>query len=356
MKQGIIFLILFFLTAAAGMSSAEEIYLKDSTVITGKIIRVTDTIIEYSQVNKPFLIMPRSLVVKIKYDDGLEVLMPDLPAHAGEKPAETIESPAAERPAVQGQEIVPAKEEYRERTGGFIDSYVWLKGCLGFLFVYGSIDNKEENYYKRNRESLITYPAYRDDGPYTSHSEYSIGCELDLMLPAVKSPQKRGFDLTGFKFGIKTSYKISEMEQDLYDESLGDEYINERLLEYQSISIGPELNMVFSPRGDTFNMVVQVYGLGGYIYDGRLSAAPGLRHYGFALTESQYHAEFEGYSVAFGAGNYFVFNKTVPFTVGGAVQYTYSKIDLDRALAVYGNDDSASFDEFGVILSIGVHF
>ena len=60
------------------------------------------------------------------------------------------------------------------------------------------------------------------------------------------------------------------------------------LLRYRSVNAGPEINLVFSPRTDFFNMVVQFYTLGGYIHNGKLTAAPALRDAGISFTDSLY--------------------------------------------------------------------
>jgi hypothetical protein len=68
----ILFLMSFFYTALY----ADEIYLKDSKIIKCKIIQITDNTIEYrEQDGKPFLTLPKSLALKVVYENGDFVLI-----------------------------------------------------------------------------------------------------------------------------------------------------------------------------------------------------------------------------------------------------------------------------------------
>lgn len=397
-----LFSIVFIFCFSGVWLFADEIYLKDSKVIKGKILNVTEKNIEYSEEKgKPFLVIPRDKVSKIKYDNGEIVQIPEEKRidkiflkdgsiiEAGEvqiTPEAIIYIPVGETakqaivrenvikvvnangkviqiteggPVVAVEPSVSAKEEYKTRSGGFLDSTIAL-GVLGTGYALnGKIDKKEEKEYKSKRSGIAgIYTSGKDDeGPYVDHYGYSGGFFLDLMFPAVKFQQKRGFDLTGIKFGLKTTYLFSKVEQQISDDSLPKRLdYDGRLLKYRSVNCGPEINLVFSPKTDSFNMIAQLYVLGGYIHNGRLTAVPGLRDAGIAYNDADYCASFTGYSVTAGLGLNFAINKTVPVTVGLGLYYTYAKIEFDKNVPVYNNSKSTDFYEVGIMISAGAHF
>jgi hypothetical protein len=394
-----IFYTLLILTGFYGLLFADEIYMNDLRVIKGKIIQVTDNNVEFSQEGKPLLIVPRDQVFKIKYDNGQVVQIADAKGqdkiflkdgsvikgtiskvtsdvimysatdkqeavvrdnvikivYADGKVIQISEASAEEAVVEKEPESIPVKEEFKTRSGGFIDSYIWMGMFVGGSSVFGNIENKENRFYEEKRTGY----SFFDQNIYTSGSH--SGFELNLLLPSIKFNQVRGFDLTGIKFGIKSTYVFSEITQELsedYYEDDGDSVsrvLGEgTLLKYRSVNAGPEINIIYSPRTDLFNMVVQFYTLGGYIHNGKLTAAPALRDAGTPVTES-YTADFTGYSFTAGVGHYFVFNRMVPITLGYGFFYSYSKIDFDRNVAIYGGAKKASFDEFGFTLSVGAH-
>jgi RNase P/RNase MRP subunit p29 len=395
-----LFYSILILAAFYGLSVADEIYLNDLKIIKGKIIQVTDKNVEYSQEGKPFLIVPRDQVFKIKYDNGEIVQIAEIKGtdkiflkdgsviegtivkvtpevimysagnkqeaavrdnvikivYADGKTAEISGKPSKEIAAEKAPE--PEKEEPPViRSGGFLDSYIWF-GTLGAVsLIYGNLRNKEENAYIENRQNkLNSYPFSRNDKhDYTNQVDYHGGFYLDLMFPSAKYLQTKGFSLTGVKFGLKTTYVFSTALQTIDDNSLpNDKEISGRLLKYRSVNAGPEINLIYSPRNDSFNMVFQVYLLGGYIHKGELTAVPGLRDAGASFNESEYKANFTGYSGTIGAGINFVLNG-FPLTIGTGFFYSYSKIEFDRSVLVYNGAKKASFDEFGYTLSVGIH-
>lgn len=392
-----LFYILLLLPAFYSLAFADEIYLNDLSIIKGKIIQVTDKNVEYSQENKPFLTMPKNQVFKIIYDNGRidqiadvkvsdKIFLKDGSVIEGTIVKVTADvvmySVAEKQEAVvrhniikivyaDGKEIriseasvnepvVEKQPEKQEepviRTGGFIDSYIWIGAFGGVSDVFGNIDNKENRIYENKKTSIPGYNSYFDHNEEISG--YHFGFDLNLMFPSIKFKQVRGFDLTGLKFGLKTTYVFSNIDQSIneYHGDYDSRILGEgTLLRYRSVNAGPEINLVFSPRTDLFNMVVQFYTLGGYIHNGKLTAAPALRDAGISFTDS-YTADFTGYSFTAGAGHYFVFNRVVPITLGYGFFYSYSKIDFDRNVQIYNGAKKASFDEFGITLSVGMHF
>jgi hypothetical protein len=394
-----LFYTILIIAAFYGVSSADEIYLNDLKIIKGKIIQVTDKNVEYSQEGKPFLIVPRDQVFKIKYDNGQVVQIAEIKGtdkiflkdgsvieatiikvtpdvimyNAGNRQEAAVRDnvtkivypdgkviqisgePSKEIAAEKAPE--PEKEEAPViRNGGFLDSYIWF-GAFGALSgIYGNLRNQEENAYIANRGNKLSYSFTRNEKhDYTNNMGLHGGFYLDFMFPSIKYPQTKGFSLTGVKFGLKTTYVFSSAIQYIDDNSVpNDEDISGRLLKYRSVNAGPEINLIYSPRNDSFNMVLQVYLLGGYIHKGELTAVPGLRDAGASFNETEYKTNFTGYSGTFGAGINFVLNG-VPLTIGTGFFYSYSKIEFDRSLPVYNGAKKTSFDEFGYTLSVGFH-
>lgn len=74
MRVYLIASILLFMSA--GIINADEIYLKDGTVLKGKIIKVTPDAVEYDpEGDIPLRVVQKEKAVRFKYDDGKEVLM-----------------------------------------------------------------------------------------------------------------------------------------------------------------------------------------------------------------------------------------------------------------------------------------
>jgi hypothetical protein len=392
-----LFYILLLLPAFYSLSFADEIYLNDLSIIKGKIIQVTDINVEYSQENKPFITVPKNQVYKIIYDNGridqiadvkvldkiflkdgsviegtivkvtADVVMYSVAekqeavvrnniikiVYADGKVVQMSEAPVNEI-AVE-KEPEPIKEEFKTRSGGFIDSYIWIGIFDSASFVYGNLDNKENRIFEENKTFIPGYNSYLDNNESISGNHF--GFELNLMFPSIKFKQVRGFDLTGLKFGLKTTYVFSNITQSINEYFHDDDshLLGEgTLLRYRSVNAGPELNLVYSPKTDFFNMVVQFYTLGGYIHNGKLTAAPALRDAGAPITES-YTADFTGYSFTAGAGLHFVMNR-IPLILGTDIFYSYSKIEFGRSVEIYHGAKKASFDEFGFTLSVGTHF
>ncbi len=81
MKRARFFIAFIFLTGFAFPLTADEIYMKDQTVVNGAVLRVTDSSIEYDPDGDiPFLVIERDKVEKIVYDNGSVVNFTGAPA------------------------------------------------------------------------------------------------------------------------------------------------------------------------------------------------------------------------------------------------------------------------------------
>ena len=277
--------------------------MNDLRVIKGKIIQVTDKNVEFSQEGKPLLIVPRDQVFKIKYDDGQEVQIADLKGqdkiylkdgsivkgtivkvtpdviiysatdkqeaavrdnvvkieYADGKVIQMSEGQIVTQPVQTAEQDVQQEEEIEPviRSGGFIDSNIWFNTFFGISNVFGNIHDKENGILEEEKDELTILGHDASNDYSLDTTGYHFGFELNLMLPSIKYKQSRGFDLTGIKFGLKTTYVFSEVYQDLIKEEVDDDthvISDGRLLKYRSVNAGPEVNFIFSPRSDLFNM------------------------------------------------------------------------------------------------------
>jgi hypothetical protein len=389
---------IMILSSASSVLFADEIYSKDSGIIKCEIIQITNENIEYRQEGKPFLTIPVNLVLKIVYANGNTVRMDsnrqdiirnnsDIIYLKGgnsleckilkvtqdviiynidgsdaresivrENVIKIIYASGQEERITEEEPVIAQPEESVIPVKGFIDSYIHLGLCGGFGFMWGDIERKEGQAYNRYKGQLTTYPVYPDDYDNSIYSEKLYGgFDIGLMLPAIKFQQDWAFGPRGIKFGITGNYYFSSIDQHLSDMALKDTNYSESLLEYRTVSAGPEMNLVLGPRSNNVNLVFRFYVTGGYIHKGELTAVPCAREAGLPLAESEYSTDFTGYSGSTGAGIRFVSNRGFPVIAGFDLQYTYSKIYFDEALPVYNNDKETSFSDIDIVISIGVH-
>ncbi len=335
----IIYIITFIFLSSMSLA-ADQIYLRDSKIINCKILQVTNTRVEYDpEGDIPFLAVNRDNVEKIVYDNGTAVKI-------NEEAGVEIQTEAGEPKPVAEEEIIT-------HTGGFTDSIIRAAFIAGTGDTYDRILTKERDAVRANEPEYHT--DYRKIRIYNNY----YGLDADLMLPSIEFTQRRGFDLTGLKFGLKAMYLKYIVDSTLYYYNCCDDDIREsysgRLLSYRTANAGPEMNLIFSPRNDNYNMVIQFYLTGGYIHKGKLSAVPALRDAGYPFDRSEYHAEFSGYSIIWGTGLHFVFNRVIPFTLGFNFQLGYSKIDFESEVPVYQNSKSTYFNDNGFNFTAGVH-
>jgi hypothetical protein len=392
--------IIIVILCACSILYADEIYLKDSNIIKCEIIRITDKYIEYYSQEKggrPFFTIEKDLVSKVIYENGLVLetagsnkydkifikdgnivvgkilqITPDVIIYS---PGDSDKKEAIVRENIlkiiysNGKEIniseaeinqgkLPASEEETDiQSGGFKDSIIRLSltGGIGFL-NRGDLADKENDLLNQYKEQAIEYSNHSSNNTYINYEAYHGGFELALMLPALEFVQKRRFGLTGIKFGITGSYIFSINMQKINDSHIDDIDFSGRLLKYRTINAGPEMNMIFSPKSNYVNMIFRFYLMGGYIHQGELKALPGLRDAGMLLSEDEYKTGFTGYSATAGTGICFVSNLAFPVITGINIQYTYSKLNFDRALPVYDGAESTSFNDIIFLISAGVHF
>ncbi|OHD64603.1 MAG: hypothetical protein A2176_08965 [Spirochaetes bacterium RBG_13_51_14] len=400
---------------------ADEIYLSDGTVLKGKIIQITDTEVEYDPAgDRAFDVVEKSDVVKIVYDSGqivnykldtlyradgtvvkgtiIRVTMNDI-TYSPEGSAEQKTVPRGEIVRIQysdGKEIDVSKKkeggegeafEEKKQTGGFLDSWVRIAGFFAYGTPSSGVFDKERRVLNAYKADLLrAYVLPRDYQMYNMFG--SGGAELDFMPPAIKFVQRRAFDFTGIKFGIRGRYGFEYVDSVIVDESSyydsveSYEMFRGRLMSYHYWGAGPVMNLILSPRSNLFNFIINFYVLGGQIFDGNIRAAAALRSarflafellgvagpYGVApllpasianVTNTRYFntARFTGYTIRCGFGPHFSLNRYFPITFGVNITYAYSNLKLGRALPIYYDGNKrAAHHEVGGEVTAGVHF
>lgn len=335
MKSKVIFLVasVFFFSVA----SADEIYLKDNTVIKGKILRVSEKNIEYDpEGDKPFDVVPREKAKKIVYEGGQTVVFD-----------ETVQAAVSEKV----EEIPPIRQK-----GGYLDSFIYLGVFGGFAEPHGGLRHRE-NRTLHSESARYTAGINRFD--QALYYKDQLGAELHLMLPAMKRLQNRGFELTGIKIGAKGRYADTHYTQMVKQHSIFGSagYRDGLLLHYQYWAAGPVLSLVFSPRSNALNLVLEAFAVGGTITKGNLNAAPALRDAGaYWIDKHANSSRVGGYSITAGFGPRLALNKKVPITFGLSLTYTYTQLRLHRAIPVYNdNDRRTSIEDVGLEFSFGTH-
>ena len=260
---------------------------------------------------------------------------------------------------------------------GFSDSIVRIGGFFGFGKSNGGLFNSENRVLNAYRADLVT--AYILPWKYKMYSMYySGGAELDIMLPAVKFKQKRKFDFSGIKFGFRGRYGYEVVESIIANDvsffggNFTIEDFTARLMNYQYCSAGPVINFIFGPRDNLYNLLLNLYAMGGYIFEGTIGAAAALRDAPYLalrlsgahylqladVTHSRYFntTKFRGYNIRCGIGPHFSLNKYFPIMFGINIIYAYTNITMNRLLPIYydGNRKSVHH-EIGGEISLGVH-
>ena len=391
--------IIVFLSSILSFSFADEIHLKDSTVIKCEIIQVTPLNIEYKTDEKPFLAVLRESVVKLVYKDGQVVQLAEIIydkiifADSRKVDAKVLvidtENITYTLPGSEEKHIIKradvAKIIYADGKNALFGTgpdedlqgetaeeeappYIQEKGFKDSLFsvgilgawgsMFGNLNDKENDATTRYMGGVETYDVYPegDNARSVENNNYYYGFFFGLFYPATPVKSESRFGLRGIKFGICSNYTRHYVQERLYDRSLRDNAYFGSLMEYNEFRLGPEMDLILSPVSNIVNLVFRFYAQGGYIHNGTLTALPGLRDAGLSLDNSQYTVDFTGYSATGGAGIRFVSNLAFPIVFGFDVQYTYSKIKFERELEVYNNASDASFHEIAIVVSTGVHF
>ena len=266
---------------------------------------------------------------------------------------------------------------------GFADSIVRISLYVGLGLPQGGIPDKERRHFNMYRTDLSL--AYLKLNRYDMYTGFIHGGpEADIMLPAKKIEQKRKFDLTGIKFGFRFRYGY-EMLQNMIIASnnsnmnFSNNLFNGKLMEYQYWGAGPVVNFIFTPRRKPFDVILNIYALGGHIFDGRVSGGASLRSATLLwlrmggivgtpvvnldqslvlLQSGRFNStRIRGYTIRFGAGPEISLNRWIPLIVGLHLTYAYTNLTMNRALPLYLDGRTRAWHhEYGAEISMGMHF
>jgi hypothetical protein len=127
---------------------ADTIYLNDGSTISGKVLRVTDTEIEFSTANIPFDKQSRSKIKKIVYTNGKTVVFNEKPAT---QPVQTKKS--QDVAGTQSSVIIPLEEPKPTEINRHDGFY------LGFMYGYGYGKSKIGG---NNKLAVTGFPVMMD--------------------------------------------------------------------------------------------------------------------------------------------------------------------------------------------------
>ncbi len=397
---------------------ADEILLKDGTVLKGKIIQVNASVIEYDPEGPSvYEQIPRDRATKVIYSDGKElVLAIDILETKNKdtircnvveitkdeiryRPEGSDEVKTIARTDVlrlrfnDGRTFDPSEKPGEDKSekivdrkpeGGFMSSWVRIGTFVGGGGIDGGISNKEQRIAKIYRADLTQ--AYLIPGTFRSQNTfYTGGAELDVMFPAWRRVQKRGFDFTGVKFGIRGRYGRERVESLLvnsHHDGDGGRTLMGTLMKYDYWAAGPVMNLCFTPRSNTFTFILNLFALGGQVIDGKYAAAAALRDsrllalrmtgatgFGapigtggdlrqFIFQQKPFNqTSVRGYTIRGGFGPEIALNKKFPIIAGMHLTYAYTRLTFGKALPVYysGNRTTTNH-EIGAEFSVGMHF
>ena len=402
---------------AAQAIYADEIILKDGSVLKGTVIQVSGSAVEYDpDGSSTFDTVSRDRVAKIRYAGGAEQLftLDTITLTSGEtikcsitrvtKDSIVYRQDGTGEEKTIGRESVarlefsdgrsvditqkkgaePAQETAAKPLGGYHASIFRMALFGGGGMIDGGTVQRERHVFKAYRTDLaVSNLAFHDLNQYAGFG--TGGAELEFMPPAIKFAQKRGFDFTGLKFGIRGRYGYEEVLS-VITPDYGDGYYYGpdrtyagRLMQYHYWTAGPTINFIFSPRSNIFNFMLSLYGMGGQVFGGNLNPMSSLRGsknltaylagvwnsagvqplMGWAnlySLSSLNKTSVRGYTIRFGFGPEFSLNKWFPVVIGIHMTYAYTALTYGRAPLIYMDGHrKAAHHEVGGEFSVGIH-
>jgi hypothetical protein len=408
---------IFIAVFAARAIYADEIILKDNTILKGTVIQVTDTAVEYDPEGpSAFETVAIDSVSKIIYTGGrVQIFQLDTITLTG---GETIRCSIIRvtRDAViyrmngtggektigrdqvarlvfsDGRSVdiskkagpVEPEETVRPPARGFNNSLFRMSLFAGGGLLNGGTIQKERHAFKAYKPDLMI--ANLSVSNYAQYAGFTtVGVEMEYLPPAINFPQKRGFDFTGIKFGVRGRYGhenvMSVITPDYSNGSGGgnDNLYMGKLLQYHYWTAGPVMNFIFSPRSNIVSFMISMYGMAGQVFGGDLSPATSLRDskmlaarlagawspgsiqpfmkWANLLTLGNLNkTSVRGYTIRCGFGPEVSLNRYFPIIVGVHVTYAYTSLTYGRAPLIYGDGNrKAAHHELGGEISVGVH-
>jgi hypothetical protein len=417
MKKLMLSVVLLFTAIAV---FADEIYLYDGTVHKGTIIQITESMVEYDPDGPvAFDSIPRDRVARIKYAGGKEqrFLVDTLYMLNGDMVKCSIikvtkdsiiyiqegsnEEKTIGRDAVAKMEFsdgrvielqspdvnVPEQKDVvaQKQSGGYLDSVFRISIFGGGGGADGGIVDKERRVFKAYEPDLMLSAVFPIR--YAQYTTFGTGgAEIEYLPPAIKFTQKKGFDFTGIKFGIRARYGYERIFSRIYErdnEAVVDSFIDNygTLMRYHYWAAGPGMSFVFTPRSNAFSFMINMFCAAGQVVGGRLTPLTALRDSKLLwfqlaglfqsiwnippfMAQANPYTAFQlnnttvrGYTIRGGFGPEFAMNRHFPIIIGLHVTCSYTSLTLGRAPVMYadGNKKAAHYETGGEI-SIGMHF
>ncbi len=396
---------------------ADEIILKDSTILKGTVIQVNENAVEYDPEGPaPFDTVSKDRISKIVYPGGREqhFLLDSITLADGEtircSIARVTRDSIVYRKDGTGEEITLGRDrvaridfsdgrsvDMAKKTEPVVPDQPAQKPAAGYhsaifrmsLFgggglLDGGTIQKERRVFRAYRTDLMV--SNLNPNNCVQYAGFGTGgVEMELMPPAIRFSQERAFDFTGIKFGIRGRYGYEQVlsvitpdySSDYYDGP--DDLYMGRLMKYHYWTAGPVINFIFSPRSNIVNFMLSLYGMGGQVFGGRLNPMTSLRQsknlaahlagvwssaglqplMGWAnlySLSSLNKTTVRGYTIRCGFGPEFSLNRYFPLVIGLHVTYAYTNLTYGRAPLIYmdGNKKSAHH-EVGGEVSVGIH-
>lgn len=402
---------------------ADEIYLKNGTVVKGNIIQITRNAVEYDPEGpSAFDRVDRDQVVKVVYDGGREVRMAldTIEFTSGETIQAAVKKVTAEsityvQEGATEEKTVPRKDVARILFGdgrsfeisqadkqdaqvedkplpGYHQAWVRLSLFGGGGALYGGVADKERRVFRAYRPDLMLANIV----PWTydiNHAYASGGVEADVMPPAISFAQKRRFDFSGLKFGVRARYGyeqaisiIARDDTSDFDNDFFDDILYGGVMRYHYWTAGPSVSFIFSPRSNIAALLLTAYVTGGQVFDGRLNPMSALRDsklltlrvaggpqfwnippimggdtelgrlWNLLALSSSNRTKVRGYTIRAGLGPEFSLNRHFPLVVGIRITYAYTRLTFGRPPAIYADGNvKAAHHQAGVEASVGIH-
>lgn len=265
---------------------------------------------------------------------------------------------------------------------GFIDSTARISLYAGLSLPQGGIADRELRHFRAfNADLSLANMKFNRYDMYTGIIQ--AGPEADIMLPAKKIEQKKKFGLSGIKAGFRVRYGYERFENLIIDSNnqssnFSNSMFNGRIMEYHYWSAGPVVNVVFAPRNNVFNVILNLHAMAGHVFAGSVSGGASLRGAtllwlrmaGFTgsplvlldrslllLQSGRFsNARVTGYTLRFGLGPEISLNRWFPLIVGFHLTYGYTRLTMSRAIPLYLDGKTRTWhQELGAEISIGVH-
>jgi hypothetical protein len=324
---------------------ADNIYFRDGSSVSGKVLRVTDTEIEFSTSDIPFDKRSRSALLKIVYTNGKTVMF--------------NESADKSKPQQYGIFPVDASNNVQSVPSDNAQPYRPLKPSrigINFFGGLGGTWSKMEN-TEHDTYNIVTTDSY---GQTCNNRPYAIIFHLGVFADVSPIYSEVSNDLF-VMCGLRGMYSYSNIEQDIDDSSsVSSESASGTLgsgtyMKYHSLGIGPVLSLMWlntqELRGHPIRWYLspKIFAVAGPIFSGKLS--PGVAASDAGVIPKLPTTTFDGVRLSAGTGLELGIGN---FDCGCNLYYSRNWITLKDK--VYDNvGRSTTFNEVTIDFYLGVN-